>query len=180
MSGKYKATCDLPYFITSTIVSWIDLFTREYFVEILLKSFKHSIINHGLILHEYVIMPSHIHFIGQHPQSKLMDVLRNIKAHSALKFLESLHKDEVKESRKEWLLRFFKYHARFHKQNKYHMIWQKNNRCIILDSPYMYDQKRDYILNNPVEAGYVLEAEHWAWSSANEQNDLKGFLFREG
>jgi putative transposase len=41
-----------------------------------------------------------------------------------------------------------------------------NNKPIELWTPAVIDQKVDYIHNNPVQAGFVLEPYHWKYSSA--------------
>ena len=49
---------------------------------------------------------------------------------------------------------------------KHMQFWQQHNKPIELHSNKAIDQKFDYIHNNPVEAGFVLEPEHWKYSSA--------------
>ena len=49
MSTKYKFTdTAATYFATSTVVDWIDVFTREDYKTILLDSFRHCQQNQGL------------------------------------------------------------------------------------------------------------------------------------
>ncbi|MEQ8903919.1 hypothetical protein [Ekhidna sp.] len=45
-------------------------------------------------------------------------------------------------------------------------FWQQHNKPIELWSPEVINQKVDYIHENPVEAGFVSEPEHWKYSSA--------------
>jgi REP element-mobilizing transposase RayT len=78
MSELRKANTDHPFYITMTIVGWIDLFTRERCCEAVLASFRYCIENKGLRLFEYVIMPSHVHFIGQHLEGKLPELIRDM------------------------------------------------------------------------------------------------------
>lgn len=64
MSEKYKIFDDqLPYFITFTIVRWIDLFTRNEYRKIILDSLKYCQKNKGLIIYSYCIMTNHLHLI---------------------------------------------------------------------------------------------------------------------
>jgi hypothetical protein len=59
---------------------------------------------------------------------------------------------------------------------QHRQFWQQHNKPIELWSPEVIDQKVDYIHQNPVVAGYVLEAEHWKYSSAVDYSGGKGLL----
>jgi len=51
------------YYLTFTVVGWIDIFTRQSYRDIMMESFKHCQQNKGLHLHAYVIMSNHVHLI---------------------------------------------------------------------------------------------------------------------
>jgi len=51
------------YFVTSTIVYWIDLFTRREFKHLIVESLIHCQEKKGLIVHAWCLMPSHLHMI---------------------------------------------------------------------------------------------------------------------
>ena len=70
------------------------------------------------------------------------------------------------ESRKEWLLRMFSEYAKSRKNYTYYQLWQHRNHAITLDTNHLIDQKLQYILLNPVDAGIVTEPEHYIFSSA--------------
>jgi putative transposase len=64
MSRKYKIRDqDKLYFVTFTVIEWIDLFTRKEYRDVVLESLKYCKINKGLEIWAYCIMSSHIHFI---------------------------------------------------------------------------------------------------------------------
>ena len=66
MSTKYKATeLDRAYFITITVVGWIDVFTRLGQKEVLIESLKYCQKHKGLEIYSYCIMPSHLHMLQQ-------------------------------------------------------------------------------------------------------------------
>jgi putative transposase len=163
MSELRKAKTDKPYFVTFTVVGWIDVFTREDYSRVILDSFQFCRENKGLNIYAFVIMPSHIHALLQSPV--LSDVIRDFKAHTARSILKQIEESRA-ESRKEWLLHMFKYYATYESQNEKYQFWQKTSHpteCITTD---MLNQKRDYIHRNPVEAGLVSQAEYWRYSSA--------------
>tara|TARA_Y100001980_G_C14556914_1_gene353493 strand:- start:2012 stop:2548 length:537 start_codon:yes stop_codon:yes gene_type:complete len=171
MSELRKANTDHPYFVTFTIAGWIDLFTRERYNEIILDSLKYCIINKGLRVHEYIIMPSHIHMIIQHLDCKLPDVIRDFKSFTAKEIIKCV--DEPGESRKDWIKYLFGYFAKKIKQNKENMVWQKTSHPIELNNNKLYDQKADYIRMNPVASGYVTDEQAWKYSSACFDSPLK-------
>jgi REP element-mobilizing transposase RayT len=53
-----------PYYMTWTIVDWIDIFTRQRYRDIVIESLKYCMEHKGLILYAYVIMSNHIHLIA--------------------------------------------------------------------------------------------------------------------
>jgi putative transposase len=57
-----------------------------------------------------------------------------------------------------------------------YQFWQHNNKPIELWSPHVIEQKADYIHNNPVEAGFVAEPQHWKYSSAIDYCGGKGLV----
>ncbi len=59
---------------------------------------------------------------------------------------------------------------------KHRQFWQQHNKPIELWSAAVIDQKIEYIHNNPVEAGFVSEPEHWKYSSAVDFSGGKGLL----
>ena len=80
MSEKYKF--DNPegiYYVTLSVVYWIDLFTRKELKWIIVKSIKHCQVNKGLIVHAWVLMPSHLHLIISTKSNPLADILRDFK-----------------------------------------------------------------------------------------------------
>ena len=163
MSELRKATGDNAYFVTFTVVGWIDVFTREDYCKIIIDSLEFCRTKKGLKIYEYVIMPSHIHAILEAPS--LSDVIRDFKAYTAKAILKSIETSN-EESRKEWLLYMFKYYAKYESQNEIYQFWQKTNHPIELTNHEMFDQKRKYIYDNPVSAGLVSDALYWHYSSA--------------
>jgi REP element-mobilizing transposase RayT len=177
MSELRKANTDLPYFITLTVVDWIDIFTRQIYCDIIIDSLKYCIANKGLIVFEYVIMPSHIHIIAQSLESNLNGILRDFKSFSAKQIINEIEQNPQYESRSIWLLNMFECKAKYHRQNTKYMFWQKTNHPIEMLSENIQYQKTDYIRNNPVAAGLVTDGEFWQYSSANPNTPLKTSTF---
>lgn len=172
MSELRKANTDYPYFLTLSVVGWIDLFTRQWYCELIVNNLQFCMKHKGLEVYAYVIMPSHIHMVARSAKGDLSKCLRDFKSYTAKEIIK-LVEHEPGESRKDWLLHMFKYHARFQQQNSFYMFWQKTNHPVELSSPEIFDQKVEYLHNNPVEAGYVLMPEMWLYSSACAMSPLK-------
>lgn len=107
MSELRKAKTDHPYFITLTVVGWIDVFTRERYCAMVIDSLKFCVKNKGLKVYAYVIMTNHIHLIVRQIDSKLNYVLRDLKNHLSRTIISSIE-NEQGESRKDWLLHMFR------------------------------------------------------------------------
>ncbi len=172
MSELRKANTDHPYFVTMTIVGWIDIFTRKEYCNIITKSLEFCRKNKGLKIYEYAIMPSHVHLILQSLDCKLFSIVRDFKSFTAKEIIKTIEKSGF-ESRKEWLLHMFQYHAMFKKQNINYMLWQKTNYPVELNTSYIFEQKREYIRNNPIESGLVTDSGSWYYSSACPISPLK-------
>ncbi|MBS1566748.1 MAG: transposase [Bacteroidetes bacterium] len=172
MSELRKANFDACFFVTLTVVDWIDVFSRQEYVQLLISSLKFCQQYKGLEIFSYVVMTNHLHMIVRQQEGKLNDVLADFKSYTAKVILAAI-KDNPKESRKDWLLHMFRFNAHLkHQYQRYH-FWQPTNHAITITSPAMQLQKVIYVHQNPVRAGYVAEAEHWVYSSAYAFSPLK-------
>ena len=64
MRSRYKITDqDGIYFITSTIVEWLPVFTNLPYFQIIIDSLKFCIKSKALKLYAYVILDNHFHLI---------------------------------------------------------------------------------------------------------------------
>lgn len=142
------------YFLTFTVVGWIDVFTRREYVDIIFQNLEFCRSNKGLEIFHYALMPSHLHLIARRKQGLLSEVVRDYKSYTAKQLLKAIA-ENPRESRKEWMLAMFREHARTSAQNSELMFWQKTSHPELLHSPAFFEQKAEYIRNNPVEMGLV-------------------------
>lgn len=160
----------LPHFITSTVVDWIDVFTRQTYRDIVIDCFDYCIKNKGMILYGYVIMSNPIHLVVQSEEGKLSDLIRDFKKFIAKNILDKIQNSP--ESRKEWMLERFKLAAQKHQRNKEYQFWQYGNHAEEIYSTAFMWSKLHYIHLNPVRAGLVAKASEYMYSSAvNYVND---------
>ncbi len=120
-------------------------------------------------------MTSHIHLIFRAKESNPSVLMKEMKTYTSKKLQEAI-KLNPQESRKEYLLWLMERAGQKNSNVKYRQFWQQHNHPIELWSPTVIDQKVDYIHQNPVEAGFVNEAEHWKYSSAIDYAGGKGLL----
>lgn len=162
------------YFITCTIVGWIDLFTRIEYKQIIIDSLNYCIANKGLVLNGWVLMTNHIHFIGYcEAPHRMSDFLRDFKKFTSKKLASAIV--EIPESRRDWLLDKFNFNARSSRRAENYKIWTDDNHAIHLQYVDAL-QKLFYIHDNPVKAGIVKNPEEYLFSSARDYAGLKGLI----
>lgn len=163
------------HFLTFTVVGWIDVFTRKRYKDILIESMKYCQKEKGLYLNAFVIMSNHMHIIAHSPESKLSDIIRDFKKYTSKEIIKAIT-ENPKESRAEWMLKLFKYYAKYNKNNATYQFWKQDNRPIELINPKWINQKINYIHLNPVRAGIVELPEQYVYSSARNYLGESGVL----
>ena len=99
---------------------------------------------HGWYVGRYVIMPDHIHFFCS-PDEEAKDLRRFMQAW------------------KEWTSKRLARECGI-----FEHIWQKEFFDHMLRSEDSYQEKWQYVLNNPVRAGFAKKAEEWPWQGEIE------------
>ena len=51
------------YFITSTVVDWMDVFTRPVYKQIIVESLRYCQAQKGLDIYAWVLMTNHLHLL---------------------------------------------------------------------------------------------------------------------
>ncbi|MCK9351324.1 MAG: transposase [Candidatus Paceibacterota bacterium] len=147
------------YFLTFTIKKWYYLFDRHNRWNIIAESLRFCQKKKGLKLYGFVFMLNHIHLITESCDTS--GFVRDFKRHTS----REIHKNIVAtEPNIEKL---------FVETDETYSIWQDTNMPIILQSEKFFQQKLNYILENPVRKNYVSDSSFWYWSSANEKCELK-------
>ena len=115
------------YFVTSTVVDWIDVFTRPIYKHIILDSLKYCQINKGLNIYAWVLMPNHLHMIvSANDEDSVSDIMRDFKKFTSKKILEAIE-NNVQESRREWLLDRFRFAGMNNNRITNYHFWQDGN-----------------------------------------------------
>lgn len=178
MSRKYKfLNPDGIYFVTTSTVNWVDVFTRIEYKQVVIDSLKHCMANKGLKVHAWVLMSNHMHLIVSAEDSlTLAATFRDLKKYTAHTLLEMIN-DNPQESRKEWLLRMFAIEGKRQPDSRVNKFWQEGVHPKELDTPEMVENALNYIHQNPVKQGIVFEPWEYVYSSATDyMTKHKGLL----
>lgn len=171
MSRKYKIKDqEKLYFVTFTVIDWIDFFIRDEYRQIFVDSVKYCQQNKGLEVYAYCMMTSHIHMIlGTKGTNNLEAIIRDMKSFTSRNFRKALEDaNQVHESRREWILRKMYSAGTFNNNNNDFQFWAQDNHPIELSTNEILDQKFEYLHLNPVAAGFVDQPESWLYSSARD------------
>jgi REP element-mobilizing transposase RayT len=147
-----------PHFITSTILHWIPVFSREDYFRVLVDSLKYCIAQKGLLVHCYVLMPNHFHLICSQIEARLTEVMRDMKTFTSKEIARMLEAD----GRALWLTAM----RRGAGQSTGVKVWQDAYHPEQVHSESFFRQKMDYLHDNPRRAGYVSDPCDWKYSSA--------------
>lgn len=156
------------HFLTFTVMDWIDIFTRPRYKTIITDSLSYCTQEKGLEIYAWVLMTNHLHFVARaNAPYKLSDVIRDFKKFTSKKIIDNIKHEP--ESRREWLLHKFGYHAMRTGRAKDYKVWQDGYHGIHLEgNKTITKQKIDYIHENPVRAMIVNEAQDYSFSSAGD------------
>ena len=176
MSRNYKFHNKLgAYFVSFATVNWIDVFTRQIYFDVLAESIEYCRKHKGMEIYAYCIMPSHVHFIFRSINEDPSGLLRDFKRYTSRRIIQTVE-ENPQESKQKWLLWMFKREAEKYKTKSTYQFWQHHNKPIELWSEKVIQQKIEYIHQNPVESGFVLEATEWKYSSARNYAN-ENYLF---
>jgi putative transposase len=158
-----------PYFITSTVSSWLPIFTRREAADIIYDSWRYLQRERELNLFAYVILENHLHMIVSAPE--LPAVIQSLKSYTARKSV-----DLLKQRRAIALLRQLRATKLRHKTQSEYQVWQEGGKPKQIDNDEMMWQKIEYVHNNPVVRGFVDDPVHWRWSSARNYAGQDGLI----
>ena len=164
-----------PYFVTLTVVDWIDIFTRHNHKMAVVESLKFCQQKKGLEIFSWCLMSNHLHLIIlAKEKEKLPDIIRDFKRFTTRSIIQQI--SEEPESRKEWLLKSFRTAAVEHDKSKKFKMWQDGFHPIELYTDKFTRQKLNYIHQNPVKEMLVQNPWEYMFSSARNYAGLDGLL----
>jgi putative transposase len=160
------------HFVTFTVVYWMDVFTRKEYRDLVLDSIRYCQQEKGLVVHSWCIMSNHLHLVVFARNNDLSDIIRDFKKFTSKQIVKAIT-ENMKESRKEWMLEWFKKAGQANSRNKEIQFWKQDNHPIELYSAVFVFQRINYIHQNPVVAQIVGRAEDYVYSSAKDYKEQR-------
>ncbi len=161
------------YFLTMTVVDWVDVFTRPVYKDIIADSLQFCQEKKGLVVYSWVLMTNHLHLLVQVEQGKkLGDIIRDFKRFTANNIIEAIKSEN--ESRREWLLHKFEWNTKFKSSHEHYQFWQAGNHAKECFTAEFIKEKLYYIHENPVRAGIIEYPEDYLYSSARNYAGKQG------
>lgn len=176
MSDNYRATdLEKAYFLTTTVVDWIDLFTMKICKDIIVDSLEYCQQNKGLEIYAWCLMSSHLHMMCRSNSNRTVaEIMRDFKRNTSKRLIAAIK--EEKESRSEWMLEQFKKACSHLRRDQTFKVWQNGYHAKELTSNAFIHQKLEYIHNNPVKDGIVNLPEEYLYSSGPDYADMPGLI----
>mgnify|MGYP001198119836 CR=1 FL=1 len=131
---------------------------RLHYFQILTASLEFCAEQKGLQVYAYVIMPNHFHLICSQVNGKLSAVIGDMKQYTSGEIARKLEED----GRLTWLSAM---RGAAGKSGAV-KVWDEGCHPEQVHSRPFFNQKADYIHNNPVRAGFVADPCAWKYSSA--------------
>jgi len=146
-----------PQFYTATIYEWLHLLKEDKYKNIITGSLQFLVNEKRIVLNAFVIMSNHIHLIwqalmGYDPKQIQLSFMK----YTAQQIKLELMKDDPALFEK----------CKVNKADRTYQIWEREPLGIELFTPGAFNQKLDYIHQNPVKAGLCKYAEDYFYSSA--------------
>ena len=148
-----------PQFFTATILEWKKLLAYDKHKDIIMESLKFLVTNRRIILNGFVIMPNHIHLIWQMCEGiNPSHVQRDF-----LKYTAQQIKFDLQQNNPALLEEF-----RVNVKDRNYQIWEHRPLSVPLWSAHVFQQKLDYIHQNPTQEKWNLSdiPENYYYSSA--------------
>jgi REP element-mobilizing transposase RayT len=146
------------YFLTFTVKKWYYIFDRHDRWKIIADSLSYCREHKDLKLYGFVFMLNHIHFI--------------VESDNISGFVCDFKKFTSRELRKNIIKTESTIERLFLETDGTFGVWKDTNMPIFLESEEVFQQKLNYIHENPVRKNYVMNAEDWYWSSANSECEI--------
>lgn len=165
------------YFVTFTVVGWMDVFTRKECKHIIIDALKYCQKNKGLIINAWVLMGNHMHLVisAKKDSDGVSAIIRDFKKFTARKLIEWITQSKT-ESRKEWMKKILRSGAVGKKNYDTHQFWKPDNMPKVMLYPNFMAQKINYIHKNPVVSEIVSQPDDYIYSSARNYVGRNDYL----
>lgn len=148
-----------PQFFTATILEWKPLLKDDAFKDIIINSLQFLVTEKSVVIYGFVIMPNHIHLIWQIQDGFKQHIIQM----RFLKFTAQQMKFKLIDTNDARLSQYL-----VNAKDRQYQFWERNSLSIDLWTAAVFDQKLDYIHNNPLQHKWQLAKypEEYKYSSA--------------
>ncbi|MBX9679476.1 MAG: hypothetical protein K2X38_11990 [Gemmataceae bacterium] len=149
------------YYLTYSVVEWLPIFISEASCKIIADSLAFCHRKKHLRINAYVVMPTHLHlmvFDADFDSNRLTETLKDFR-----KFTGRQLADYCQSHFPPCFSDVLRDQATADRERR---LWQPSRHPMaILEEPF-WQQKLDYLHDNPHRKGLVLRPEYWRFSSA--------------
>jgi len=146
-----------PEFVTVTCLQWKALLEDDRHKEVITSSLEFLIKQQRVLIYAFVIMNTHFHLIWQMlGDHKREDVQRDFLKFTGQQILK------IFRNKNSTMLNELVVNAKDRKRQ----VWERNSLSIPLWSRSVFNQKLEYIHDNPVKTGLCQYREDYKYSSA--------------
>ena len=146
------------FYFTSVAHHRLTIFRTDNLKQVLCDAFKEVRDKHGVLILAYVIMPDHIHLLV-YCKKEMSEALRLLNGVSARRIIQHLRDNGFEQS-------LLKLRGETRERNHKHSVWQHHPDSLEIYGENTFQQKVDYIHQNPVRACIVEKALDYRFSSA--------------
>ncbi len=141
-------------YVTSTCLDFAHLMHRKEMRHRMSKLILESCLINTAKLHSFVVMSHHIHLlVTPNHEQNISQLMRSIKSYSAKNMLPNLNNFERRQLQAQSGL-------------NQRSFWKVSFRGLPVSSQKVFEQKVNYIHQNPVRAKYVEMSSEYPWSSS--------------
>ncbi len=88
---KHTIKRNSSYFLTMTVIGWIDVFTRKNHKDAIIEGLRYCIQNKGLNVYAFCLMSNHLHLVVNCDEPfQLKDTIRDFKQYTARRILKQI------------------------------------------------------------------------------------------
>jgi REP element-mobilizing transposase RayT len=159
---RYRIQPDAAvYYVTYSVVEWLPIFITEATFRIVTESLTFCHQQKHLRINAFVIMPTHMHMIvfdASFDNERLIRALTDFR-----KFTGRQLSDHCSHRLPPCFAETLREQATADRERRF---WQPSRHPEAIQSEPFWQQKLDYLHDNPRRKGLVRSPQDWRWSSA--------------
>lgn len=149
------------YFLTYSVVEWLPIFIDEASCRVITESLTYCCHHKQLRVNAFVVMPTHMHLIAfdtEFNSDRLRQTLADFR-----KFTGRTLSDACATGRPNCFAEVLRKEAVVDRDRRF---WQPSRHPEVVETERFWQQKCDYLHENPCRKGLVRRAADWRFSSA--------------